>query len=67
MKGSDTRTRTHSLSSALRTANSSHMCRVELGLLIKGCFALVLVVKARLLKALGPISARQLCYAYEAE
>ena len=38
------------------------MCRVELGLIIKGCFAPVLVVKGRLHKALGPISARQLCY-----
>ena len=32
------------------------------GALIKGCFAPVLVVKGRLHKALGPISARQLCY-----
>ena len=30
--------------------------------LIKGCFAPVLVAKGRLHKALGPISARQLCY-----
>ena len=30
--------------------------------LIKGCFASVLEVKGRLHKALGPISARQLCY-----
>ena len=30
--------------------------------LIKGCYAPVLVVKGRLHKALGPISARQLCY-----
>ena len=30
--------------------------------LIKGCFAPVLVVKGRLHKALGPISALQLCY-----
>ena len=36
------------------------------GALIKGCFAPVLVVKGRLHKALGPISARQLCYADEA-
>ena len=34
------------------------------GALIKGCFAPVLAVKARLHKALGPISARQLCYMY---
>ena len=32
------------------------------GALIKGCFAPVLVVKGRLRKALGTISARQLCY-----
>ena len=32
------------------------------GTLIKGCFAPVLVVKGRLHKALGSISARQLCY-----
>ena len=32
------------------------------GALIKGCFAPVLVVKGRLHKALGPISARQPCY-----
>ena len=32
------------------------------GALIKGCFAPVLVVKGRLHKALGPNSARQLCY-----
>ena len=32
------------------------------GALIKGYFAPVLVVKGRLHKALGPISARQLCY-----
>ena len=32
------------------------------GALIKECFAPVLVVKGRLHKALGPISARQLCY-----
>ena len=32
------------------------------GALRKGCFAPVLVVKGRLRKALGPISARQLCY-----
>ena len=32
------------------------------GALTKGCFASVLVVKDRLHKALGPISARQLCY-----
>ena len=38
------------------------MCCVELGLLTKGCFAPVLVVKGRLHKALGPVSARQLCY-----
>ena len=30
--------------------------------LIKGCFAPVLLVKGRLHKALGPISARKLCY-----
>ena len=30
--------------------------------LIKGCFAPALLVKGRLHKALGPISARQLCY-----
>ena len=36
------------------------------GALIKGCFARVLV-KGRLHKALGPISACQLCYADEAE
>ena len=33
------------------------------GALIKGCFAPVLVVKGRLHKALGPISACWLCYA----
>ena len=32
------------------------------GASIKGCFVPVLVVKGRLHKALGPISARQLCY-----
>ena len=32
------------------------------GALIKGCFAPVLIVKGRLHKALGPISAPQLCY-----
>ena len=32
------------------------------GALIKGCFDPVLVVKGRLHKALGPISACQLCY-----
>ena len=32
------------------------------GALIKGCFAPVLVVKGRLHKALGPISARHQCY-----
>ena len=32
------------------------------GALIKGCFAPILVVKGRLSKALGPISAHQLCY-----
>ena len=32
------------------------------GALIKGCFAPVLVVTGILHKALGPISARQLCY-----
>ena len=32
------------------------------GALIKGCFAPVLVVKGRLDKVLGPISACQLCY-----
>ena len=32
------------------------------GALIKGCFAPVLIVKGRLHKALGPISACQLCY-----
>ena len=32
------------------------------GALINGCFAPALVVKGRLHKALGPISARQLCY-----
>ena len=34
----------------------------EAGALVKGCFAPVLVVKGRLHKALGPISAPQLCY-----
>ena len=59
----DTRTWTHSLSNALRTANSSHKCRAELGLQLRGAFfAPVLVVKGRLQKALGPISACQLCY-----
>ena len=37
-------------------------CVVWSWALIKGCFAPVLVVKGRLHKALGPISARQLCY-----
>ena len=32
------------------------------GALIKGCFEPVLVIKGRLHKALGPISASQLCY-----
>ena len=32
------------------------------GALIQGCFAPVLVVKGGLRKALGPISARLLCY-----
>ena len=36
--------------------------RCGAGALIKRCFAPVLVVKGRLHKALGPISARQLCY-----
>ena len=48
------------------TANSSHMCACGAGALIKGCFAPILVVKGRLHKALGPISACRLCYADEA-
>ena len=50
----------HKLSSLLYTANSSHVSRGA-GTLIKGCFAAVVVIKGRLHKALGPISARQLC------
>ena len=50
--------------SVKRLAHSQQLPHVSCGAgaLIKGCFAPVLVVKGRLHKALGPISAHQLCY-----